>query len=249
MKSAAGSETRRQRSAASRAGEPSCQPLNQDTEASEPANTPGQEGQRSPDPVTRISSAPPTIPKTPGTPDPPTGRPRRPVGENGYMEPGDGRQSENREKHEEGRQEAFSGVRAAFYARPVFHLGRPLATPRSIASCSTRPRSWRGLNPETRLSGLACREAIPIPAKGITSSMWWREHRSDRLRRDAPCLPPSLRPSAPKFAHDRGPGNVGGLVGNGPRRIFSAGAPQNAVCRFHAPGEGGEKPPGQGDTT
>ena len=68
IKSAAGSEVRRQRSAASRAGEPSCQPPQRSATAPETTNTPRQEGQRSPDPVTRISSAPPTIPKTARTP-------------------------------------------------------------------------------------------------------------------------------------------------------------------------------------
>ena len=57
-----------QRSAASRAGEPSCQPLRTDAEASGSADTPEHEGQRSPDPVARISSAPPQLPKTPEAP-------------------------------------------------------------------------------------------------------------------------------------------------------------------------------------
>lgn len=61
-------ETRRPRSAASRAGEPPCQPPRMSAAAPEPADTPGREGQRSPDPVTRISSAPPTNPKTSRTP-------------------------------------------------------------------------------------------------------------------------------------------------------------------------------------
>ena len=61
-------EVRRQRSAASRAGEPSCQPPHQSATAPETTDTPRREGQRSPDPVTRISSAPPTIPKTARTP-------------------------------------------------------------------------------------------------------------------------------------------------------------------------------------
>lgn len=63
MKSAARDRPRRSRSAASRAGEPSCQPPHISATAPETANTPEKEGQRSPDPVTRISSAPPTIPK------------------------------------------------------------------------------------------------------------------------------------------------------------------------------------------
>ena len=57
-------EVRRQRSAASRAGEPSCQPPRESATAPETTDTSRREGQRSPDPVTRISSAPPTIPKT-----------------------------------------------------------------------------------------------------------------------------------------------------------------------------------------
>ena len=61
-------EVRRQRSAASRAGEPSCQPPHQGATAPETTDTSRREGQRSPDPVTRISSAPPTIPKTSETP-------------------------------------------------------------------------------------------------------------------------------------------------------------------------------------
>ena len=61
-------EVRRQRSAASRAGEPSCQPPRYSASAPETTDTSRQEGQRSPDPVTRISSAPPTIPKTARTP-------------------------------------------------------------------------------------------------------------------------------------------------------------------------------------
>ena len=93
-------EVRRQRSAASRAGEPSCQPPRYSASAPETTDTPRQEGQRSPDPVTRISSAPPTIPKTVRTPVPPTGGPRRPVGESGYREPDTPRQSKNRRKCE-----------------------------------------------------------------------------------------------------------------------------------------------------
>ena len=92
--------------------EPANRSVNRTRQAPERPDQPTPRNQKDSDrPIQSPGSAPLTNnPEDHQNPAPPTGGPRRPVGENGYMEPDPARQSENRRKCEDGRYRSLQDI-------------------------------------------------------------------------------------------------------------------------------------------